>query len=277
MSKHPGLIASVALLAPLGLAGCSLAENYDDPAGPRYAGSYSTMVALSAREFTVASFNIEFAKQVELAAQELGANVALAGPSVVLLQEMDPDGTERMARELGYDYVYYPGSVHHGKDFGNAVLSRWPIIADEKLILPHRNPSNGRIRIAVGATLAMPEGPLSVWSVHSDTMWLGPRGRLEQAQAIIDAAAEASLPVAIGGDFNTLEDRVVEETATLFEQAGYDWATAELGPSTASALGEHRLDHVFVKGIRALGASTQGTEASDHQPLWVELERVPAE
>jgi endonuclease/exonuclease/phosphatase family metal-dependent hydrolase len=263
-----------ALLAPAGLGGCSLAENYDDPAGPRYAGSYSTDTALAASEFTLASFNIEFAEEIELAAEELRTNAALAGASVLLLQEMDAEGTDRIARELGYDYVYYPGSVHHEKDFGNAVLSRWPIAGDEKLILPHRNPSNGRIRIAVGATLDTPEGPLAVWSVHSDTMWLGPRGRLEQARAVIEAAAGFDGPVAIGGDFNTLEEGVVEETGAEFERAGYTWATAGLGPSTESALGMVRLDHVFVKGLRAHGAATHETQASDHQPLWVELERA---
>jgi endonuclease/exonuclease/phosphatase family metal-dependent hydrolase len=271
--KYLGLVLLVAASVPFGAGGCAIAENYDDLAGPRYAGRFSSEPSTPAEDFTLGSFNIEFAEEVELAAREIRANPALAAAAVLLLQEMDPAGTELLARELEYDYVYYPGSVHHGKDFGNAVLSRWPIVADEKLILPHRNPSNGRIRIAVGATLATPSGELVVFSVHSDTLWLGPRARLEQAQAVIDAASGFTAPVAVGGDFNTLEDAAIEATVVRFERAGYAWATAELEPSTESAFGELRLDHIFVKGLAAAAADTGATAASDHQPLWVELER----
>jgi endonuclease/exonuclease/phosphatase family metal-dependent hydrolase len=158
----------------------------------------------------LASFNIEFADEVELAIQEIGQSPELNAAAVVLLQEMDADGTDAVARELGYNYVYYPGSVNHGQDFGNAVLSRWPIVADEKLILPHRNPTNGRIRIAVSATLDTPSGSVVAFSVHTETPWLGPRARLDQARAIVADAEQFTEPVVIGGDFNTLEGRSVD-------------------------------------------------------------------
>jgi endonuclease/exonuclease/phosphatase family metal-dependent hydrolase len=258
----------------LALSGCALAENYDDPNGPRYSGSYSTERELPFDDVTLATFNVEFGEHVSRAVREIRATPELERAGVLLLQEMDPDGVDAMARALGYDYVYYPGSVHHGKDFGNAVLSRWAIADDEKLVLPHRNPTNGRIRIAVGATLATPDGPFAVFSVHSDTPWLGPRARLDQARAVVDAAERSEPPIAVGGDFNTLESSMVEETVREFESAGYEWATAGVPPSTANALGEAKLDHVFVKGLDAFGASTRATQASDHQPVWVTLRRA---
>jgi len=212
------LIGTIALSLPLG---CALAKNFDDPNGPRYVGTYSTVPSMAADDFTLATFNIEFGVEVERAANEIRAYAELADAAVLLLQEMDPVGTDWIARELGYDYVYYPGSIHHGKEFGNAVLSRWPIADDRKLILPYRNPTNGRIRIAVRATLDTPSGAVVVYSVHSDTIWLGPRARLEQAQAIIDDARTFAPPIAIGGDFNTLEDAAAEDTVRRFEANGY--------------------------------------------------------
>jgi endonuclease/exonuclease/phosphatase family metal-dependent hydrolase len=268
---HRGLARAIGVSVSLATQACALAENYDDPNGPRYAGSYSTEQTLPAGELTLATFNVEFGEHVARAIEEFRETPELERAAVVLLQEMDPDGVDDMARELGYDYVYYPGSVHHGRDFGNAVLSRWTIVDDEKLILPHRNPTNGRIRIAVGATLDTPGGPLVAFSVHSDTPWLGPRARLDQARAVADVASRFDAPVAVGGDFNTLEARMVEETAREFEQRGFTWVTADLPASTANALGETRLDHVFAKRFEALGASTQPTRASDHQPVWVTL------
>jgi endonuclease/exonuclease/phosphatase family metal-dependent hydrolase len=265
------LVVLGSVSAPSWLGSCTLVKIYDDPEGPRYTGSYSSDHELAADEFTVATFNIEFGERVARATREIRENSELDAARVLLLQEVDPDGADQMARALGYDYVYYPGSVHHDRDFGNAVLSRWLIIDDAKLILPYRNPTNGRIRIAVRATLDTPGGPLVVFSVHSETLWLGPRARLEQARAIAADATRFEAPTVVGGDFNTLETAIVEETVELFERAGYAWATGEVPPSTESLIGDLRLDHLFVKGLEELGAKTQSTEASDHQPLWVKL------
>lgn len=253
--------------------GCAPVSNYDDPSGPRFAENYSTAEQTPASALTVATFNIQFANQVARAIQEIDDSKALREARVLLLQEMDAEGTDRIARHFGYNYVYYPASKHQGKDFGNAVLSRWPIVDDAKLILPYRNPSNGRLRIAVAATLATPEGELVAYSVHNETPWLGPRARLEQVKTIRDHASEHEPPLIVGGDFNTLEKESIEATQQLFERAGYVWATRTIRDGTQSPVGSFSLDHMFVKGegFEVLSADTQSTRASDHQPLWVEL------
>lgn len=260
-------------LSALPLVGCSLVYNYDDPDGPRFDGQYSTSGDRSADSFNLVTFNIQFAEHVSTAIDEIARNPALSDAGVFLLQEMDNSGSDAIASEFGFDYVYYPGSRHHGKDFGNAVLSRWPIVADHKLILPYRNPSNGRIRIAVAASLETPEGLVHVISVHTETPWLGPRARLEQVEAIAEDAAPLGEPQALGGDFNTLESESVEETAEIFTDRGYTWATKGVRDGTDSLLGKFTLDHVYTKGYEVLSAHTQATDASDHQPLWVVLER----
>jgi endonuclease/exonuclease/phosphatase (EEP) superfamily protein YafD len=173
------------------------------------------------------------------------------------------------------DVVYYPGSVHHGQDFGNAVLSRWPISDDRKLILPHRNPTNGRIRIAVSATLELPFAPVTAYSVHSDTPWLGPEARLDQAKSIAIDAARFDRPVVVGGDFNTSDPGSVEHTVELFEARSFTWATERVPASGDGLLGAVSIDHVFVKGLTVTAAGTVPTDASDHQPIWVDLHVVP--
>lgn len=265
--------ALLAALAHLPLAGCSVVYNYDDPDGPRYEGHYSTTGDRSAQSFNLVTFNIQFAARVSTALDEIGETPALSEAGVLLLQEMDDAGSDAIAQRFGFDYVYYPGSKHDGKDFGNAVLSRWPIVDDHKLILPHRNPSNGRIRIAVAASLDTPEGLVHVYSVHTETPWLGPRARLEQAEAIADDAARFSEPLAIAGDFNTLEAASVDATVEIFTDRGYRWATKSVTDTVDSPVGAFTLDHVFTKGYDLLSAHTQATDASDHQPLWVVLAR----
>lgn len=256
-----------------GTTACSLVHNYDDPNGPRYDGKYSTTADRSAQSLTVATFNIKFAEQVSRAIDEIDASESLRSAGALLLQEMDNAGTDAIASHFGFDYVYYPGSQHHGKDFGNAVLSRWPIVDDHKLILPYRNPSNGRIRIAVEATVDTPEGLVVLYSVHTETPWLGPRARLEQAEAIADDADREPEPRVLGGDFNTLEGDSVQATADIFQKRGYTWATESVHDTTESLLGSFTLDHIYARGFEVLSTHSQESDASDHQPVWVVLER----
>ena len=267
------------LVALLVATGCSLVENYDDPEGPRYAAEFAARLeggAAELEEFTVCTFNIEFAQDIEQAIHELQTNPQLSSCAVLLLQEMDWPGSQSIAEALLLDVVYYPGSVHSGKDFGNAVLSSWPIVTDAKLVLPHRNPTNGRIRIAVSATLDAPFAPLTVFSVHTDTPWLGPAARLEQAEAIAADAARFEGPIVVGGDFNTLDPGAVDATVGRFTSRHFTWATED-APDTGSAgvLGTVKIDHLFVRELRVTAAGTEPTEASDHQPLWATLRTRP--
>lgn len=259
-----------ALLA-LSCAGCELAENYTDPEGPRYAGEYSEQAqeALSRLpDVKLVTFNIKFGEQSELAAQDLANSPELSGADIILLQEMDAEGTDFIAQALKQNYVYYPGSVQHGRDFGNAVLSRWPILDDEKIILPYKNPTDGRQRIAVRATLQTPLGDISAYSIHNETPWLGPRARLEQAQSVLDDARQAELYTVIGGDFNSGDPGSLDATVELFEEAGFLWASR----GAEDPLGT--LDHTFVRDFVPLASGSVQSQASDHWPRWVTAELV---
>jgi endonuclease/exonuclease/phosphatase family metal-dependent hydrolase len=261
------------------VSSCALVENYDDPDGPRYSAEFAPPSDGAAdeelAELAVCTFNIEFAEHVQEAISDLSGDENLRTCSVVLLQEMDWPGARHIAEALALDVVYYPGSVHHGKDFGNAVLSKWPIVDDKKLILPHRNPTNGRIRIAVSATLGMPFSPITAYSVHSDTPWLGPAARLDQAEAVAVDAARRDGPVVVGGDFNTSDPGSVESTAALFTSRSFTWATRRVLPGVEGPLGALTIDHLFVRGFSVTAAGTAPTHASDHQPIWVELGLLP--
>lgn len=248
-----------------------MAKNYTDPQGPRYAGDYSTdPSAVSALPgLAVVTFNIKFGDEYERAAEELATEPALASADIVLLQEIDALSADAIASRLAMAYVYYPGSVHsNGRDFGNAVLSRWPIAFDRKLLLPHRNPVDGRIRIAVQATVATPLGDVSAYSVHNETPWLGPRARLEQAEAVLAHARASGATSVAGGDFNTSDPGSVDRTVQLFRSSGYAWASSDVGDTA----GSYALDHIFVRQLTPLHAGSVVTQASDHRPTWAQLE-----
>lgn len=258
--------AGYLLLALLLLGGCRTGFDYPDPRGPRYAGAAAAEARGPVDRLRVVSFNIQYARHVDRAIALLSSEPALRGADVVLLQEMDAPGARRIAEALRMGYVYYPATVRFGtrRDFGNAVLSRWPIESDAKLILPHRSRYTRTQRIATAATLRVGGARVRVYSVHLGTFAdVGPGGRGDQLRAVL-ADAAAYPRVVVGGDLN---DHDVGEVAA---QAGYAWPTRR-GPRTHT-LG--RLDHIFFRGLTLPDTAASGTVldvrgASDHHPVWV--------
>ena len=213
----------------------------------------------------VVSFNIAFAKHVDGAIALLESDSSLRRADVLLLQEMDGPSTERVARALGLWYVYYPAIFHTRtkRDFGNAVLSRWPIVDDAKLVLPHMSRYAGTQRIATIATVRVGNVPVRVYSTHLSTIAdVGAAARRDQLRAIVaDAAAHPH--VIIGGDLNS------GDVGRVARDAGYAWPTEE-GPNTTRF---GRWDHIFFKGFGIPDSAAAGTVldaqgTSDHRPVW---------
>jgi endonuclease/exonuclease/phosphatase family metal-dependent hydrolase len=255
------------ILALVAVAGCRTGRNYATPEGPRYAGGHQSGAGELADTDTLrlASFNIEFALHVDSAIAVLESDSALRRADVLLLQEMNEEGTERIATALGLWYVYYPAIFHFRTrhDVGNAVLSRWPIVQDQKIVLPHVSRFVRTQRTATAATIRVGCSLVRVYSTHLGTMGdLAPAARRDQLRAIL-ADAEHYPRVVIGGDMN---DAVVGRVA---KARGYAWPT-EHGPPT-TRLG--RLDHIFFKGLAAPEGAAAGTVldvggASDHLAVW---------
>lgn len=249
------------------LAGCASSRNYDGP-GPRYAGAPEAHPgqAPAGGPLRVVSFNIQFARNVDSAIALLAGEPALAGASVLLLQEMDAPATSRIAAALGMHYVYYPSTIHYksGRDFGNAVLSRWPIVADAKIELPHRAFLTGVARAATAATLQVGDRLVRVYSVHLSTITeVHAGGRRAQLAAVLADAARYER-VIVGGDLNQ------HSMGQVAARAGFAWPTRH-GPRTAT-LG--RIDHILTRGLSLPAQAAAGTVrsnrgASDHLPVWV--------
>jgi endonuclease/exonuclease/phosphatase family metal-dependent hydrolase len=261
---------SVALLLLLGvLAGCRTGRNYPGADGPRYVGGPASAAAPAGRDtLRVVSFNIEYALHADSAITFLRTDPALRDADVILLQEMDADATRRMADALGMWYAYYP-AIHRlrsRRDFGNAVLSRWPIVEDAKLVLPHVSRYARTQRIATAATIRVGETPVRVYSTHLGTpLDVGGGARRDQLRAILDDAARHPR-VILGGDMNSAA------VGRLAAERGFAWPT-ERGPRT-TRLG--RWDHIFVRGLAVPDGAASGTAThvrgiSDHVPVWTRV------
>lgn len=274
MVKKTGRYLRIGMMAGMALLACTPVKNFVDPQGPLYSGEFSPPAPALKDQIKVVSFNIKLGQKIEQATQELQENEGLRDADIILLQEMNAEAVEFLARRLKYNFIYYPASIHtkHDKDYGNAILSRWPIKDPQKIILPYEHPFRKLKRIAAVATIVVGEYEILTYCVHTEMFWLNNPKRLEQAEAIIASVPPGVKYVIVGGDFNTELPRLVEETESVFDKAGFTRVSGGIGfTSQADPLGliQFELDHIFVKGLTLVeSGKLENTRASDHLPIW---------
>lgn len=250
------------------------AENYPEPDHPYYFGKYAAGTLEPVETLTVVSYNIWFAKEIDQALLELKEIHLQKEVDVLLLQEMDEVGVEEIARGLQMNYVYFPAAVEptYDKNFGNAILSRWPIINPHKQLLPHQSLSNRMNRTATKAVIQIHDVNILVYSVHTESIFIWPQSREDQYSAILEDIDSGIELVIVGGDFNSFTQGDVDRIEEVFQQAGYMRVSRESGYTVVKYGIGVTTDHIFAKGFVVEEAGAwEGTTASDHLPIWVTL------
>ena len=208
---------------------------------------------------------------------------------VAALQEVgDPRGSDVadhaswLGRRLGWFVAFGPNLVLAGRPYGNAVLSRYPISHAQNydLSVPDREP-----RGCLRTDLALPSGS----SLHLFDLHLGLSGGERRRQAAMLLSADLlrdtalTAPLVVCGDFNMwspIPGPILRLLRTSLRDAALvAGARRSTWPSVLPLL---RLDRAYVDdGIEVLASGVvndpRTRAASDHLPLWVELEpRQPA-
>lgn len=194
------------------------------------------------------------------------------GPDVVALQEVTRSSNlceaSWLAEQTGMTAVFCAASQRSGDEFGNAVLSRWPMV-DSRSILLTRGTPDIETRGALMVDLRVRDRLVSVTSTHLshlfDEGWL----REQQVRLLADFVGTGSgeFPAILCGDFNappaSTEVRFIKGLHALdgrsfhlfdaFEAArpgelGMTWSNAN--PLAAqNYLPDQRIDYVFT-GVR---------------------------
>ena len=267
--QHRFIARLLSCIAVFLLASCGIARNYSEQEMPKFEASLANTQPSSSEKLTVISFNVQYGNNIEKVIHEFQNRPRLQHADILLLQEMDDVGTRRIAEVLQLNYVYYPAVVHphNDKNFGNAILSRWPMSNAGKIMLPHQHPINKQQRIAVFATVTANGQPIAVYNIHIEVPLLSPARRREQIEAALRHAARQ--PVAfsiIGGDLNAVGTDIRTSFSSLFYQYGFEWATADIGATSKFFM---QLDHLYVKGMELIEAGTESELGiGDHYPIW---------
>jgi hypothetical protein len=146
--------------------------DYSDPGGPLFEGSYAGEVGNFDGSLQVVSWNMHHGEKLQQAIETLEDAEELRDADILLLQEIDAEGVETIAQRLRYNYVYYPAFFNrqHQKEFGNAILAKWPLSEPNKIVLPNALPGWLESRNSASATILL-DGRKSISTAST---WITP-------------------------------------------------------------------------------------------------------
>lgn len=229
---------------------------------------------------TVLSFNMHGARGVgeRVDLGRIAREIKAWKPDVVLLQEVDDgrarSGFQRQAEALGKatDMTWVYGGNHSSGGtgpIGNAILSRYEVVAWQNILLPR---AGGREqRGLLHAVLDVEGVEISVYSTHFDHA--SSLARVAQARASVRQLASDPRPTIFGGDLNA-----VPGAAPLRQLRaaglGDAWAVADGAGGTVPARSpRRRIDYVLHDGwFKPLQASVLLSAVSDHRAVWTRVE-----
>lgn len=235
----------------------------------------------------VLSYNIHHGAGTDgrLDLPRIARTITAAEPDIVALQEVDR-GTDRTQRvdqaaelsRLTEMHVVFGANIDYdGGQYGNAVLSRYPILRQENHLLP--SPRGGEQRGVLQVEIELPgiDPPLMLLATHLDHR---PNDveRRESAAAINRLAADRpDQPALLAGDLND-----TPESATL-ERLAAEWNRAGEGalPTVPVDDPTRQIDFILyrpqdrwrVVDVRVLDERL----ASDHRAILAVLEWLPPE
>lgn len=204
-----------------------------------------------------------------------------ANPHIVCLQELDRhwgarssdlDQAQELSRLLSMQVVYGASVTKQRRgsrigEYGNAVLSRLPILTSDQHRLPSTRGSEPRSALRV--LIELDGGTLWVVNTHLSHDNIG--DRKAQAGAVRALITDEMGPSVIAGDLNADNDAV--ELAALADLRDV-WTECGVGEGCTHPAHRpnKRLDHILCSGaVRPAASRVLTSNASDHLPLVADL------
>ena len=184
--------------------------------------------------------------------------------------------TREIAEGLdGYYYEFAGAIAAHGGDYGNAIVSRFPIrsIRTYPIAVPsEKRHAIGRRyedRVLLSATLATPAGMLTVLISHFGLL---PDEAELAAERVLSVAESISGPILLMGDFNlTPNTEIYQRLCERFKDSADVLRSQPL--TFPSDLPNSKIDYVFTGGsCRALWSEVVDVRYSDHRPILARIE-----
>lgn len=221
--------------------------------------------------------------------QRLADVMAYSGAQIIGLNEVDQatrrsgyvDQATKLANLLGMHVAYGPNIYYQGGQYGNAILSRFPIVSVENISLPG---TNGEKRGVLHAQIDC-DGVLIHYLVTH--LGLTAEENTLQLRYINKLVGELSGPVVLVGDFNMTAGTDADPGPYVQQYLRDAWQTAanlnmngkarpaSFGKTFSSLTPQRRIDYIFISQELEVptpeGVFTIDSQASDHRPLVADL------
>lgn len=208
---------------------------------------------------------------------------------IVLLQEVDRetrrsggvDQLEALATGTGLEGVYGRAIDFDGGEYGNAVLSRWPVRSARTIRLEVAVPEELADRYYEARSLMhlVVETPLGVLHLLNTHLDHHPEPIFRQQQlfrilAYLSEEVGEGEMVVLGGDLNAEPDAVEIRAFGLYLTDPWEMCGEGPGHTFRADNPVRRIDYLLLRGLRCTGARVLESTVSDHRPLVVDVVRA---
>lgn len=228
------------------------------------------------RNVRIVSYNIRSAQSSSI--ETLREILQQLEPDIVALQEVDRDTARsgfidqaaKLADALGMEYAYAATRMEGAGDYGIALLSRLPFRDVSRVELPEN--LSWEPRVALHSSLCIGSGTLDLYNLHADIWPWSSSAQIQYLQKRI--ASGGHLPVVVLGDFNAT---IAQSGPSAFRTEAWDDVMSRIAdaPTYTGLPFPARIDHIFASAelsARIQDAGVYRSAASDHFPIWVDLE-----
>lgn len=243
--------------------------NYTDPKGLMEQGNYVDSEKTFDGTLRVVTWNLHFGEDLDEAIATLENSEELQGLDLLLLQEIEAEGVEKIAKELHYRYIYFPTvfSRQRQEEYGIAILSIWPLNNPEKYLLPNWFPGWVENRFAGKAVISVAGKAITVYNVHLDVVWME-----SQRKFLAGLIEQENNETILGGDFNTWRAASIHLLENNLADIGMERLTQGTGYTFQTNGLKFTLDHIFsLEGLNYTAGVYRQTDASDHYPVRADI------
>lgn len=200
-------------------------------------------------------------------------------PDLVALQEVDVNNrrsgedlhqAQAIAEELGMHFHFAKAIDYQGGFYGNAVLSKFPILDRMDVELPAMEGVDTEDRVWAGIKVDAHGTELWFGSTHLD--FKTEENNLYQSRMLLDGLQDIDIPVLIAGDFNVTEH---SKTMQLFDEQFRRTCPDDCPPTIPVTNPRRAIDFIIYRPVDFFETVSHEVideqYASDHLPVVAEL------
>ncbi len=214
---------------------------------------------------------------------QIAAEIQAVQPDLVSLNEVDSrtlrtrvDEPAYLAKATGLRVVYGPNLIYDGGPFGNAILTRFPVVESHNLRLPGTLGLEPRGLLT--AILSVDGRQVAFSSTHLTEGTDRRHSRLLQALAVAQALHSMAAPTILAGDLNSAPADTPPRILRGHLLDAQEEGGTGLGDTFPQANPSSRFDYILYDDHFAVvpgSTRVQTSNSSDHRSVFTELTLLP--